>query len=138
MRKKTIYITELDMSRLEELVKFASKSNNREKQFLRELEKELDRAKVVPSEKIPKNVITMNSTIRIKDLDSEEEKIYSLVFPHSANISQNRISILAPIGTALIGYKVGDIIVWPVPGGVRKLKVEEILYQPEASGDFDL
>jgi len=137
MRKKTIYITELDMKRLEELVKFASKSNKRKEEYLRELEKELDRAKVVPSEKIPKNVITMNSKVRIKDLDSEEEMIYSLVFPHSANITQNRISILAPIGTALIGYKVGDIIEWPVPSGVRKLKVEEILYQPEASGNFD-
>ena len=63
--------------------------------------------------------------------------IYSLVFPHSANINQNRISILAPIGTALIGYKIGDIIEWKVPGGLRKLKVEEILYQPEASGNFD-
>lgn len=137
MRKKTIYITELDMKRLEELVKFASKSDNRKKEYLRELEQELDRAKVVPSKKIPKNVITMNSKVRIKDLDSEQEKIYSLVFPYSANISQNRISILAPIGTALIGYKVGDIIEWQVPGGMRKLKVEEILYQPEASGDFD-
>ena len=137
MRKKTIYITLLDMKRLEELVKFASKSDKRKEEYLRELEQELDRAKVVPSEKIPKNVITMNSKVRIKDLDSEEEKIYSLVFPHSANINQNRISILAPIGTALIGYKVGDIIEWKVPGGLRKLKVEEILYQPEASGNFD-
>lgn len=137
MRKKTIYITELDMKRLEELVQFASKSDKRKEEYLRELEEELDRAKVVPSEKIPKNVITMNSKVRIKDLDSEEEMIYSLVFPHSADINQNRISILAPIGTALIGYKVGDIIEWKVPGGVRKLKVEEILYQPEASGNFD-
>jgi len=137
MRKKTIYITLLDMKRLEELVKFASKSDKRKEEYLRELEEELDRAKVVPSEKIPKNVITMNSKVRIKDLDSEEEMIYSLVFPHSADINQNRISILAPIGTALIGYKVGDIIEWKVPGGLRKLKVEEILYQPEASGDFD-
>ncbi len=137
MRKKTIYITELDMKRLEELVQFASKSDKRKEEYLRELEEELDRAKVVPSEKIPKNVITMNSKVRIKDLDSEEEMIYSLVFPHSADINQNRISILAPIGTALIGYKVGNIIEWKVPGGVRKLKVEEILYQPEASGNFD-
>ena len=80
----------------------------------------------------------MNSKIRIKNLDSGLEKIYTLVFPHSANINENRISILAPIGTALIGYEVGDTIEWPVPGGVTKFKVEEILYQPEASGDFDL
>ena len=138
MRKKPIYITELDMKRLEELVEFTSKTNNRKKEYLRELEEELDRAKVVPSKKISKNVITMNSKVRIKDLDSGKEMIYSLVFPHSANISQNRISILAPIGTSLIGYKVGDIFEWQVPERVRKLKVEEILHQPEASGDFDL
>lgn len=138
MRKKTIYITEHDMSRLKVLVKSVYKLNNRKKEYLTELEEELDRANIVPSEKIPKNIITMNSKVRLKDLDSEEEMIYSLVFPHSANINHNRISILAPIGTALIGYKVGDVIKWKVPGGVRKLKVEKILYQPEAAGHYDL
>ena len=72
------------------------------------------------------------------DLDSGEEMTYTLVFPDIADISKNKISILAPIGTALIGYRLGDIIEWKVPAGLRKFKVEEILYQPEAMGDYNL
>lgn len=80
----------------------------------------------------------MNSMVRLKDLDSGEEMTYTLVFPDMADISSKKISILAPIGTALIGYKVGDSIEWEVPAGIRKLKVEEIVYQPEAAGDYHL
>ena len=63
---------------------------------------------------------------------------YHLVFPDSANVNQGKISILAPIGTALLGYKVGDIVRWKVPAGLTELKVEGILYQPEAAGDYHL
>jgi regulator of nucleoside diphosphate kinase len=62
--------------------------------------------------------------------------IYSLVFPNEADADEGRISILAPVGTAMIGYRVGDVIEWQVPSGLRRLKVEEIIYQPEASGDY--
>ncbi len=93
---------------------------------------------VVSSTEIPKDVITMNSQVRLKDLDSGEEVIYCLVFPHAADSKQQKISILAPIGTALIGYRVGDIIEWNVPAGLKRLKIEEILYQPEAAGDYHL
>jgi regulator of nucleoside diphosphate kinase len=71
-------------------------------------------------------------------MQSGEIKDYILVFPHQADITQDKISILAPIGTALLGYKTGDIIELTVPGGKRVLKVESVLYQPEASGDFHL
>ncbi len=80
----------------------------------------------------------MNSTVRLKDLDTEKEMIYTVVFPSDADVAQNKISVLAPIGTALIGYRVGDIITWKVPAGLRKLRVEEIIYQPEAAGHYDL
>lgn len=65
-------------------------------------------------------------------------QIYSMVFPGDANVAENKISVLAPIGTALIGYRVGDTIEWKVLGGLKKLKVEEILYQPERAGDYHL
>ena len=74
----------------------------------------------------------------MKDLDTQEEMTYTLVFPADANIKENKISVLAPIGTAMIGYKVGDVIEWPVPSGQRRLKVIGILYQPEAAGDYHL
>ena len=106
--------------------------------YLEKLEGELNRSKVVKSKEIPTDVITMNSKVRLKDLDTREEMIYWLVFPDDANPDQNKISILAPIGTALIGYRVGDVIEWKVPVGLRKLKVLEVLYQPEAAGDYHL
>jgi regulator of nucleoside diphosphate kinase len=63
---------------------------------------------------------------------------YTLVFPSAANIAENKLSVLAPLGMALLGYRKGDVIKWPVPSGIRKLKVDEIVYQPEAAGDYHL
>ena len=136
--KRKIYLTELDMGRLKPLLALPDRLDQRDRQHLDELAKELRRGEVVAPEEIPPNEITMNSKVRLRDLDSGEEAVYSLVYPPDADIRQNRISILAPIGTALIGYAVGDVIEWKVPGGVARLKVEEILYQPEAAGRYDL
>ena len=125
MARKSIIITQYDKIRLKNII------ND-------DLRKELNRAKVVDPEDIPNDVITMNSTFKLKDLDSGEEMIYTLVFPEDADIYKNKISIYAPMGIALIGYRVGDIIKWQVPGGILRIKVLEIIYQPEASGDFNL
>lgn len=134
---RTIYITELDLNRLQKLLD-AMEGSLRNKTHLQKLEEELLKGQIVPSDEVPPDVITMNSRVKLQDLDSGDEMIYTLVYPSDADTGQNRISILAPIGTALIGYRVGDIVEWKVPSGVKRLKVEEILYQPEASGDFDL
>ena len=135
MSKKLIYITDNDMKRLKELIMEADNGN---KKYLRELKDELDKGEVVDSRDIPNNIITMNSKVRLRDINTQKEMICWLVFPDDSNADQGKISILAPIGTALLGYKVGDIIEWKVPAGVTKLKVEEILYQPEAAGDYQL
>ncbi|KHE90794.1 Regulator of nucleoside diphosphate kinase [Candidatus Brocadiaceae bacterium S225] len=138
MKKRTIYISSFDKERLVTLIEKSDNANNNDKKYLKELEKELNRSKIVEQNKMPQDVITMNSKVRLKELDSGEEITYVLVFPEAANIDENKISILAPIGTALIGYRVGDIIEWEVPAGLRRLKVEELLYQPEAAGDYHL
>lgn len=144
MKKKTeersIYITSFDMLRLEELLEVAYdfSATKRDNKHLDELTKELFRAEVVDAKNIPSNVITMNSKVRLIDMESNEDKIYTLVFPSEANIDENKISILAPIGTAMLGYHVGDTIKWQVPAGAKKLKVKKIIYQPEAAGDFHL
>jgi regulator of nucleoside diphosphate kinase len=80
----------------------------------------------------------MNSQVLLKDMESGEETIYTLVYPEDVNLAENKISVLAPIGTAILGFRVGDIISWKVPVGTVKLRVEKILYQPEAAGDYDL
>ena len=99
--------------------------------YLAALEGELSRARVVPAGKVPPDVVTMNSVVRLRDLDSDETEEYELVYPADADMTLNRISVLAPIGTAILGYRLGDVIEWPVPAGLRRLRVEEVLYQPE-------
>ncbi|MBL7131064.1 MAG: nucleoside diphosphate kinase regulator [Candidatus Omnitrophica bacterium] len=138
MSKKQIYITDSDMKRLKELVMVTRELGKEDEEYLRELEGELDRGKIVESKDIPNNVITMNSKVCLRDIDTQEEMVYWLVFPDDADPNQDKISILAPIGTALIGYKAEDIIKWKVPDGIVKLKVKKILYQPEAAGDYHL
>lgn len=134
----TIYITELDYNRLSGLIDRTRERNTHDREYLNKLEAELDRAEIVNAKQIPADVITMRSTVRLKDLVSGKSNTYSLVFPTEANFSEGKISILAPIGTAILGYRQGDTIEWPVPSGLRRLKVEEIVYQPESAGDHDL
>jgi len=104
--------------------------------YLEELDEELDRAESMVPQEIPHDVITMNSRFRLRNTDTDEESEYTLVFPGDADSSKGKISILAPIGTAVLGYKVGDAIEWEVPAGRKQFKVEEIMYQPEAAGDY--
>ncbi|MDD3375586.1 MAG: nucleoside diphosphate kinase regulator [Candidatus Omnitrophica bacterium] len=138
MATKEIYITDNDMKRLRELIMVARDYGQEDEKDLKELEDELDTAKIVKFKDIPKDVITMNSEIHLLDVVAEEEVVYKLVFPNQANANEGKVSIMAPIGTALLGYSVGDVIEWKVPGGITRLKVEKILYQPEASEDYHL
>lgn len=138
-RKTTsIYITEPDYQRLSGLIDRTRERSNADREYLNKLEAELDRAEIVDPKDIPANVITMRSRVRLKDLVSGETNTYSLVFPTEADFAEGKISVLAPIGTAILGYSLGDTIEWPVPSGLRRLKVEEILYQPESAGDHEL
>ena len=138
MADRTIHITQFDMDRLTELIDGLRLSPKANQANLDLLEKELYRAVLVDPPNIPRDVITMNSKVIITDTESGEKTTYTLVFPSAANISENKLSIMAPLGMALLGYRTGDIIEWPVPSGVRKLKVDKIIYQPEAAGDYHL
>ena len=119
MKGRSVFITEADMERLQRILETGSQFGHRDKKHLLELEDELSRARVIPPKDIPEDVITMNSKVRLRDLDSGQEMVYSLVFPGDADVAENKISVLAPIGTALIGYRVGDTIEWKVPGGLK-------------------
>ena len=138
MSHKQIYITDSDIRRLKDLIKTTREFKREEEKYLKEIEGELERAHIIKSKDVPEGVITMNSKILLKDLDSKEEFVYWLVFPQDSDPDQNKISILTPIGTALLGYHVKDVIEWEVPAGITKLEVMEILYQPEAAGDYHL
>lgn len=134
MEKRKIYITEKDKTRLKKLFTTTIGFRNHDLKNLKDLLNELERAEVIEDEDSMEDVIMMNSTVIVKDLDSGNDLVYTIVYPEQANSSENKISILAPIGTALLGYKVGDTIEWEVPAGKRRLKVKEILYQPETTG----
>jgi len=135
---RTIYITEYDMTRLRGLIADMKRFAYYGRDDIKDLAAELDRGKLVAPQDVPHDVITMNSRACLVDLDTAEEMIYTLVFPKEADIDQGKISILAPIGTAMLGYRVGDVFEWHVPDGIRRLKVKTVLYQPEAAGDYHL
>lgn len=137
MYGKNLVITESDFDRLNGLV--GSRQGRVAYGALAEhLRTELGRGTVVPPASVPKGLITMNSRIRIRDIKTDRPETYTLVFPHEANIANGLLSVLAPLGTALLGAKLDDVIELETPGGVRQIKVEKILYQPEAAGDFHL
>ena len=100
----TIYITEPDYHRLSAMIEKTRETNGTDREYVNKLEAELDRAEIVNPKEIPANVITMRSTVRLKDLVSGDENTYSLVFPTEADFSNGKISVLAPVGTAILGY----------------------------------
>lgn len=116
-----IFITTTDFERLSNLVTTLKNFNTDE------LEEELGRAHVIPEEELPFPVVTMNSTIEFRDLDSGLIQTMTLVYPGEADLAKGKVSIIAPIGMALIGLRIDDVISWPVPSGhSRKLKVVSI------------
>ena len=114
------------MDRLARLVRALKHSLFRDQQQLDLLDQVLESAEVMPPSRVPSNVIGMNSCVRIRDFDTREKELYTLVFPEEANITQGLISVLAPLGIALIGRRQGDVIEAKVPGGIRKLRVEQV------------
>ena len=132
--QRRIVITRDDMARLEELVRQGRRASRRDQDHLADLDEELDRAEIIDTEDLSPDVVTMHSTVRVRDLDSGKSVVYTLVFPVDADIEMKRISVLAPIGTALIGYRAGDHVDWLTPGGTKRLQIEEVLFQPEAAG----
>jgi len=133
---RLIHITENDLERLRELIHVGLSCAELDQEGLRALHAELDQASVVPAERVHPNVITMHSQVRIRNLESGEEMVFTLVYPRAADLERGRISVLSPLGTAILGFQVGDIVDWRIPDGTRRLKIVEVEYQPEAAGHF--
>jgi regulator of nucleoside diphosphate kinase len=129
-----VIISSLDADRLDKLLDslpegaFPGKSD---------LQAELERADIVEPRDVPPTVVSMNSTVRFRVASSSEEFTLTLVYPKDMDSSSGKISILAPVGSALLGLSQGDEIEWPRPGGgVLRVRIEEIVYQPERAGEF--
>lgn len=129
-----IIISSLDAERLERLLDSMSNSAFPGKA---DLEAELARAKIVEPKDVPSTVVSMNSTVRFRVESSSEEFNLTLVYPKDMDSGGNRISILAPVGSALLGLSQGDQIEWPKPGGgILRVRIEEVVYQPERAGEY--
>lgn len=135
--KNPIHITTQDKQRLEDLLVEVQASDPRKHGDLKALTQELRRAVIVDPNDVFCDVITMNSRAEMRDLETGETVAFTLVFPAEANIDDEKISVLAPIGAGMLGYRVDDEFEWNVPGGLRRMKVTKVEYQPEAAGDFD-
>lgn len=131
-----LLISELDSIRIEKILATLP-FNKREE--LTSLEDELDRADLVAPARVPPNIVTMNSTVRFRVSSSEKEFCLTLVYPEDMTNDGKTISILAPAGSAMLGLVEEDEIDWPMlDGKTMKIKVEEIVYQPERAGEFHL
>ncbi len=133
MKAKNIVITEADYERLQRLVESSRVFRQRDAKHLDDLEQELERAAILKAGDVPSDVVTMNSRVKVKDLNSGRVTTYQIVFPGEADIAKNRISVLAPIGTGLLGYSAGTTLEWQVPSGTRRFRILEVEYQPEAA-----
>ena len=133
MKKQQIIMTASDHAQLEHMLACAGKLSERARAELKALQSELKRAQIVASEEIPPDVITLNSRAELLDLDTGERMEFTLVYPSVASIDDCKISVTAPLGTAMLGYREGDAFDWPVPYGLRRLKVTRVHFQPEAA-----
>lgn len=137
--RKQIVLTEHDHQRLSQILDLDhSFGDQKSGNCLKQLNQDLENAKIVASSEIPSDIITMNSKIVLRDEGDKSTEEWILCFPQSADIYENKISVLSPMGIELLGSKKDDIIEWDTPRGRSRAKVESIAYQPEASGDYHL
>lgn len=133
--KTRIVLTSRDMDRLEALLQSLPANSFPGKAAL---EAELVRAEIVPPEKIPPDVVTMNSTVKFVITNTGKEFSLTLVYPKDAG-QPDSVSVLAPVGSALLGLSVGDELEWPIPGSATAtVRVIEVVYQPERAGELHL
>lgn len=138
VEQSEIVVTDTDLGRLHDMVRSLRSTHHPFRQYAADLEAELGRARVVSRADVPPDVVTMNSTVRIRDQRVREAEEFTLVYPAEADALAGRVSVLAPLGLAVLGARAGDLIKWRVPAGVRTFRLEAVVYQPEAAGDFHL
>ena len=133
MHARKIIVTQADYGRLKRIIASSREFQPKDAEHMDALERELDSAIIVRSAEVPQDLVTMKSRVRVLDLGSGRELLYQIVFPGEADLVRNRISVLAPIGMALLGRAAGTVVEWEVPSGMRRLLILEVEYQPEAA-----
>ncbi len=140
MKERIIYITNFDIVRLEELIASCTlnECSHDKRKIIKLLKARLRRSKVILWNEIAPDIVTMNSSVRLRNLDEDKQEIYSLVFPEEANLLRNKISVLSELGVFLLGRKLKDILKLRAYQHVAHLVISEMLYQPEANSKRSL
>ena len=133
-----VIITKQDFNKIHRSITDAKAKNSIKKDEAEKLLAELKAAKIVEQDQIESDVVTMNSIVKIHFQNKKTSMEFQLVYPAEADLKQKKISIFSSVAAALIGYRVGDEIDWLIPSGMTKIVIDEVVYQPEAAGDFDL
>jgi regulator of nucleoside diphosphate kinase len=138
MNMKNLIISRVDSLRLRDRINFHLKNRVESIKEVSALKEELGKAELVEPEQIPPDVVTMHSTVKLKHPENGRIMEIQLVYPEEANFKQGKVSIFAPVAAAILGNRKGDTVSWPAPGGMAQMVIDDIIYQPESSGDLDL
>ena len=134
----TTMITQTDRGRLRDILRELKLSRRMKRDELAAIARQLRAARVVLSEEVPCNIVTMNSQVVLRDLDTHERLVCTLAYPDAIRMFSDKLSITSPAGLALLGRCVGQIVRWKLGPRLRRYRIEKVSYQPEAAGDFDL
>jgi regulator of nucleoside diphosphate kinase len=135
---KDIIISSLDRDRILQSIDKKRSTGRGVHVNLNPLLDEIKRAKILTPDEMPSDVVTMRSIVKLVYKNTGKVMQVQLVYPNEADLANNKISVFAPVATALLGYRKGDTILWKVPGGEAELVIDEIIYQPEAAGDLTI
>lgn len=133
MSRRTIYITQQDATQLGEWLRVIQPRHDRDRNNLEVLRRELERAHLIQPDAVPPDVVTMNSLVLIADPTNDQQMRCTLVFPEDAVTVNGRISVLAPLGSGILGRRIGDVVRFQTPGGQRTVRIIDVLYPPEAA-----
>lgn len=133
--EKRIVLSRTDVLRLRGLLANDRSLTAEDRETLLDLREEMDRATIVDADRLPEDVVALDTSVRVRDIETGERSTYTLVCPAQADPARGRISVLAPLGTALLGYRTGDEVEWPMPRGLRQLKIEAVMRQHESPDD---
>jgi regulator of nucleoside diphosphate kinase len=138
MQHEEPLITGIDRRRLQSYLREAASSGEMDTQRLASLHRRLRHARVVRPQDVPANVVTMNSLVVLRNLDSGDRLTCRLAYPHEARQSPRNLCVSRLLGTAILGKRVGQVIRWPGGARERRMRIQQVLYQPEAAGELHL
>ena len=127
-----------DIDRIRGFLELATVGGAERYRSLVGLKQKLASSAILAPEEMPPDVVTMNSRIRVNDITNGSTVLVTLVFPQDADYKQQKVSLLAPLGAALLGRYAGEELSYDAPGGSTKIVIEEIVYQPEAAKEYSL